>query len=98
VPLGDIGQGLTAYPYLLILGQDDNEKLLGDKLRSLGRDVLWRAELIALEQLPDGVRATIRLPEGAEQVVTARYVGGCDGAKSAGGGLNKITSPGAPSD
>ena len=32
VPLGDIGRDLSAYPFLLILGQDDNERLLGDAL------------------------------------------------------------------
>src|SRR6478735_7903692 len=37
IPLGKIGEGLTAYPYLFILGQNDNERLLGDKLKSLGR-------------------------------------------------------------
>src|SRR5438128_2504245 len=30
VPLGQAGDGVTPYPYILILGQDDNERLLGD--------------------------------------------------------------------
>src|SRR5262245_61027407 len=33
VPLGDIGRDLSPYPFLLILGQDDNERLLGGLLR-----------------------------------------------------------------
>ncbi|MGH8592143.1 MAG: FAD-dependent oxidoreductase, partial [Gammaproteobacteria bacterium] len=32
VPLGDIGRDLSPYPFLLILGQDDNERLLGEAL------------------------------------------------------------------
>src|SRR5688572_15932028 len=32
VPLGDIGRGLSPYPFVLILGQDDNERLLGELL------------------------------------------------------------------
>src|SRR5436190_15551355 len=32
VPVGDIGRDLSPYPYILILGQDDNERLLGDAL------------------------------------------------------------------
>ena len=32
MPLGDIGRGLSAFPFLLILGQDDNERLLGQRL------------------------------------------------------------------
>ena len=57
IPLGDIGRDLSAYPYLLILGQDDNERLLGDALRTHGRDVAWNTELIGLEQKPDRVIA-----------------------------------------
>src|SRR6185436_13377991 len=30
IPLGDIGRDLSPYPFLLILGQDDNERLLGE--------------------------------------------------------------------
>src|SRR3989475_5797161 len=32
VPLGDIGRGTSPYPFVLVLGQDDNEKLLGERL------------------------------------------------------------------
>ena len=38
IPLGDIGRDLSPYPFLLILGQDDNERLLGDALRGHGND------------------------------------------------------------
>src|SRR5262245_18898765 len=33
IPFGDIGLGLSPYPFLLVLGQDVNERLLGDTLR-----------------------------------------------------------------
>jgi 2-polyprenyl-6-methoxyphenol hydroxylase-like FAD-dependent oxidoreductase len=39
IPLGDIGRDLSPYPFLLILGQDDNERLLGEALRDHGTDV-----------------------------------------------------------
>ena len=58
VPLGDIGRDLSPYPFLLILGQDDNERLLGDALRTHGRDVAWNTELIGLEQKSDRVITT----------------------------------------
>src|SRR5512134_221267 len=60
VPLGDIGQGLSPFPFLLILGQDDNELLLGDALRGQGRDVHWNTELIGLEQRAGGVSAVLK--------------------------------------
>ena len=96
IPLGDIGRDLSPYPFLLILGQDDNERLLGDALRSHGRDVHWNSELVGLEQHADHVVTQVRGPSGATAVVRARWVAGCDGARSAVRDLNGIGFPGAP--
>ena len=96
IPLGDIGRDLSPYPFLLILGQDDNERLLGDALRGHGRDVVWNTELIGLEQKPDRVVAQLRQPDGSTHTLEARWVAGCDGAKSAVRELNRIAFPGAP--
>src|ERR1700752_3199750 len=41
VPVGAIGRDLSPYPFLLILGQDDNERLMGDALRNQGISVNW---------------------------------------------------------
>jgi 2-polyprenyl-6-methoxyphenol hydroxylase-like FAD-dependent oxidoreductase len=96
VPFGDIGGSLSPFPYLFILGQDDNERLLGDRLRAEGIDVQWRRELVALEPHDDGVVATLRGPDGRDERVDARWVAGCDGARSAVRELNGIGFPGAP--
>src|ERR1041385_7439993 len=50
VPLGSAGRELTPYPYILVLGQDDNEMIMGDKLRELGGSVQWSTELVSLAQ------------------------------------------------
>ena len=50
VPLGEAGKGLTAYPFIFILGQDDNERIMGDKLRDWGLSVQWNTELVGLDQ------------------------------------------------
>src|SRR6185436_21041232 len=50
VPLGDIGRELSPYPFILILGQDDNERLLGEALRNRDMTVYWSTELVALTQ------------------------------------------------
>ena len=50
VPLGETGRGVTPYPYILILGQDDNERILGERLRDLGGAVQWNTELTGIEQ------------------------------------------------
>jgi len=96
VPLGDIGQDLSPYPFVLILGQDDNERIMGAKLRDLGVTVQWNTELTALEQSPGHVTATLKLPDGSSRTTTAAWVAGCDGAHSAVRELSGITFPGAP--
>ena len=90
VPLGDIGQGLSPYPFLLILGQDDNERLMGEALRRHGVNVRWNTELVALKQEADHVKATLKQPDGAIAEITAAWVAGCDGARSAVREMNAI--------
>jgi 2-polyprenyl-6-methoxyphenol hydroxylase-like FAD-dependent oxidoreductase len=96
VPLGEAGRNLTPYPFILILGQDDNERIMGDKLRDLGVSVQWSTELVGLEQHADKVSATLRLPDGTSRTIQAAWVGGCDGAHSSVRELNGIAFPGAP--
>lgn len=96
IPLGDIGRDLSPYPFLLILGQDDNERLLGERLNQQGVEVRWNTELVAIEQKADHVRATLTLTDGSKQEIRARWIAGCDGARSAVRELNKIEFPGAP--
>jgi len=89
VPLGDTGRGLSPFPFLLILGQDDNERLLGEALRGHGVDVQWNTELVGLAQRDEHVVATLKrggaaggaAPSTEEHRVP--WVAGCDGAHSA---------------
>ncbi len=96
VPVGEIGRGVTPYPYILILGQDDNERLMGERLRDWGAAVQWNTELTGLAQAPDHVVATLRQPDGTTREIKAAWVAGCDGAHSAVRELNGIGFPGAP--
>jgi 2-polyprenyl-6-methoxyphenol hydroxylase-like FAD-dependent oxidoreductase len=96
VPFGDIGRNLSPYPFVLVLGQDDNELLMGDALRKQGMDVGWNTELVALSQAPDRVAATLKQPDGTSRQITAAWVAGCDGAHSAVRELNGIPFVGAP--
>src|SRR6266702_4081258 len=77
VPLGDIGRDLSPYPFLLILGQDDNERLLGDALRARGTAVQWDTELVGLAQDGGRVEATLKHADGTIDEVTAAWVAGC---------------------
>ena len=96
VPLGDIGRDLSPYPYLLILGQDDNERLLGEILRQWGMAVQWNTELVGLTQEADRVRAALKQPDGTSREITAAWVAGCDGARSTVRSLCGIEFAGAP--
>jgi 2-polyprenyl-6-methoxyphenol hydroxylase-like FAD-dependent oxidoreductase len=96
VGLSDAGGAVTPYPYILILGQDDNERILGEKLRDLGGAVEWSTELTAFTQDDAGVSATLKLPDGSERKLRAAWIAGCDGARSAVRDLSGIGFPGAP--
>jgi 2-polyprenyl-6-methoxyphenol hydroxylase-like FAD-dependent oxidoreductase len=96
IPVQEIGEGLSPFPYVLMLGQDDNEHLLGALLRRWNIEIQWNTELVALEQHPDRVSATIKGPDGVERVIVASYVAGCDGGRSAVRQMNGIGFPGAP--
>jgi 2-polyprenyl-6-methoxyphenol hydroxylase-like FAD-dependent oxidoreductase len=96
VPLGEAGRSVTPYPFILILGQDDNERIMGERLRDWQMSVQWNTELVELEQTTDHVAATLKLPDGATRTVTAAWIAGCDGARSAVRELSGIGFPGAP--
>jgi 2-polyprenyl-6-methoxyphenol hydroxylase-like FAD-dependent oxidoreductase len=96
IPVGDIGKGLSPFPFVLMLGQDENEFIMGDKLRDLGAGVQWNTELIALEQRADGVDLTLKQPDGTQRQISAAWVAGCDGSRSAVREKNGIGFPGAP--
>ena len=82
VPLKDIGKGMSAYPFLLIVEQGKHEKLLYDFIRSNGRDVQWKTELVNLSQNDDGVSAMITDSSGETKTTEGKYLVACDGAKS----------------
>ena len=96
IPFSGMGKGLSAFPYVLMLGQDDNERIMGDHLRRWNIDVHWNTELVALEQDATHVTATIKEPDGSTTTITAAYVAGCDGARSSVREMNGIAFPGAP--
>ena len=82
VNLSNVGRGLSQYPYMLVLEQSKNERLLYEYLQTHGKDVWWQAELESFSQDEQGVTAQVKTASGETQVVKARYLVGCDGPKS----------------
>src|SRR6266852_2596842 len=96
IPLGDIGKSVSPFPFVLMLGQDDNERIMGEHLRNWGMAVQWNTELTGLSQETGHVTATLKQPDGSTRKIQAAYVAGCDGGHSAVRELCGITFPGAP--
>ena len=96
IPLKDMGKDMSPFPYVLMLGQDDNERIMGEHLRRWGLSVQWNTELVALDQQADHVTATVKDLDGRTRTITAAYVAGCDGSRSAVRTLCGIAFPGAP--
>jgi len=96
IPIGDMGKSLSPFPFVLMLGQDDNERILGEHLHKWGMAVQWNTELVAFEQAPDHVTATLKQPDGTSRKVSAAYIAGCDGGRSTVRERSGITFPGAP--
>ena len=72
----------SPYPYALMLPQSDTERLLEERLQSLGVAVERQTEVTAFVSDGDRVEATLRRPDNSAETVTADWLVGCDGAHS----------------
>jgi len=82
VVFGDLGEGLSPFPYALAYPQDEHERLLIDRLAALGVEVERRCELISFEEPAGCVIARLKRPDGTLETCEAAYLAGCDGAHS----------------
>ncbi len=80
--LSELGVGQSPYPFVLLVEQGLHEELLYKHLKDNAHDVLWRHELMSLSDDGDAVAADVRGADGAVFPVKAKYLVGCDGAKS----------------
>jgi 2-polyprenyl-6-methoxyphenol hydroxylase-like FAD-dependent oxidoreductase len=87
----DFGGLPTAYPYTLMLPQDETERILTDRLHQVGGAVRRGVGMARLRADADGVTAT--LDDG--QTVRARYLVGADGMHSTVRDQTKIKFSGA---
>lgn len=81
--LSDLGQGLSQFPYMLMLEQSRNEEMLYDFVQRHDGEVLWKTELESFSQDQTGVTAQIKRASGESHTIKAKYLVGCDGASSA---------------
>jgi 2-polyprenyl-6-methoxyphenol hydroxylase-like FAD-dependent oxidoreductase len=79
---GDMGVGISPYPFALVFPQDEHERLLIDRLAELGVRVERRTELVHFEDASGRVLARLQRADGELEVCEAAYLAGCDGAHS----------------
>jgi 2-polyprenyl-6-methoxyphenol hydroxylase-like FAD-dependent oxidoreductase len=91
---GDMGAGLSPFPYALIFPQDEHERLLIDRLAELGVQVERQTELLSFEDANGRVLARLRRPDGTQEACEAAYIAGCDGSHSGVREAQKIGFPG----
>jgi 2-polyprenyl-6-methoxyphenol hydroxylase-like FAD-dependent oxidoreductase len=93
-PLGDMGVGVSPFPYALNFPQDEHERFLIEQLRVAGITVERRTELVGFAEHGNRIRASLRRPDGGEESCEAAYLAGCDGARSRVRELLQINFPG----
>ncbi|MGH3083398.1 MAG: FAD-dependent monooxygenase, partial [Gaiellaceae bacterium] len=80
--LFDIGLEDTAYPFLLFVSQAETEAVLNEHLAARGLQVERGVELVASAAAEEHVTCTLRHQDGSTEQLRARYLVGCDGARS----------------
>jgi 2-polyprenyl-6-methoxyphenol hydroxylase-like FAD-dependent oxidoreductase len=81
IPLSDAGKGQSPYPFVLTLDQSETERLLLSAASQRDADIRWETEVVGLEDVDGGVRATLRQGE-RETRIHCDWVVGADGASS----------------
>jgi 2-polyprenyl-6-methoxyphenol hydroxylase-like FAD-dependent oxidoreductase len=79
---GDMGAGISPFPFALIYPQDEHERLLIDRLATAGVVVERETALVSFEERASGVRARLEGTGGRVETCEAAYIAGCDGAHS----------------
>jgi 2-polyprenyl-6-methoxyphenol hydroxylase-like FAD-dependent oxidoreductase len=72
----------SAYPFALMIPQAETERLLDERLSTLGVTLERQVELISFSPGPDGVEAVLRHADGRQENVSTDWLLGCDGAHS----------------
>lgn len=82
VDLSNVGEGLSPYPFLLLVEQGKHEKILHDYITASGKNIFWETDLENFSQDETKVVANFKNSSGENFEVEAKFLVGCDGAKS----------------
>ena len=91
------GRGLSPFPFVLMLGQDDNERIMGDQLRAGASPCSGTPSSSRSSRTPSHVTATLKQPDGSTANDHApRRSPAATAARSAVREMSGIAFPGAP--
>ena len=65
---GDMGAGLSPFPYVLIFPQDEHERLLIDRLAEVGVEVERQTDFLGFKDATTRVLARLKRMDGASEV------------------------------
>lgn len=82
IVFSDAGANTTPYPFVTVYPQDQHERLLANKLATMGITVERETELLSFQDEGEYVTAVLRLSDGSESTLQVQYLAGCDGARS----------------
>lgn len=77
----EMGRGLSPYPYMVSLSQDEHEMILIEHLKSKGIHIEWNTELISFQENKDVVDVST-IQNGRMEKQSFSYLCGCDGSHS----------------
>jgi 2-polyprenyl-6-methoxyphenol hydroxylase-like FAD-dependent oxidoreductase len=80
--IGNMGSGLSRFPYILMLKQTHTRKLLSGFLEERGISVEQGTSLDQFSQEPQGVNTVLKLADGKKENLKVRYLIGADGIHS----------------
>ncbi|HET7548317.1 MAG TPA: FAD-dependent monooxygenase [Usitatibacter sp.] len=82
VEFGELGGGISPFPYAMILAQDDHERLLVEHLAKRGVNVERDTRLAGFEAQGGRVIARLERTDGSTESCECEWLAGCDGAHS----------------
>jgi 2-polyprenyl-6-methoxyphenol hydroxylase-like FAD-dependent oxidoreductase len=80
--LGDMGKGMSPFPFMFVCPQDRHERFLIEHLRRAGVEVERPVKLVGFTQDGGGVTARLERAGAGIEEDRASYLAGCDGAHS----------------
>src|SRR5438876_6302401 len=82
VAFGDMGAGISPYPYMLIFPQDQHERFLIERLSENGVRIERPTEVVGFEDRGTRVAVRLKHADGGDETCEAAFLAGCDGAHS----------------